>query len=80
VQEFIVYSRRGCHLCEELLEQLEPLCRGRAAILVRDVDTRPEWADAHGNYVPVLCLDGREICRYTLDSQAVLKALNTGSC
>ena len=73
--EFIVYSRRGCHLCEEMLEQLEPLCRGRAAISVRDVDTNPEWLEAYGLLVPVLCLDGKELCRYQLDRQQVVDLL-----
>jgi hypothetical protein len=77
VREFVVYSRRGCHLCEAMLEQLEPLCRGRAALVVQDVDTRQEWADAYGLYVPVLEADGKEICRYELDKAAVVKLLAT---
>ena len=75
MREFVVYSRRGCHLCEEMLEQLEPLCRGSAALLVRDVDTSPEWTDAYGLHVPVLMVDGEEICRYQLDRSAVLQLL-----
>ena len=75
--EFVVYSRRGCHLCEEMLEQLEPLCRGRATLLVKDVDAKPDWADAYGLYVPVLVVDGTEVCRYQLDRPAVLQLLAT---
>ena len=77
VREFLVYSRRGCHLCEELLEELEPLCRGRATISVRDVDTRDEWVEAYGEAVPVLVTEEREICRYHLDREAVLGLLGT---
>jgi len=77
VRNFVVYSRRGCHLCEEMLEQLEPLCRGRAALRVEDVDTEPEWADAYGLHVPVLVVDGLEICRYQLDKAAVSQLLAT---
>ena len=73
--EFVVYSRRGCHLCEAMLEQLEPLCRGKAKVSVRDVDTQREWAEAYGMYVPVLFLDDKELCRYQLDSQRVIEAL-----
>jgi hypothetical protein len=79
VREFVVYSRRGCHLCEEMLEQLEPLCRGRGTLLVRDVDTSPEWTDAYGLHVPVLVVDGEEICRYQLDRPAVSQLLATQS-
>jgi thioredoxin reductase (NADPH) len=77
VREFVVYSRRGCHLCDELLEQLEPLCRGKARVTVRDVDTKAEWASAYGDLVPVLCLDDQELCRYTLDHRRVKSVLAT---
>ena len=68
----VVYSRRGCHLCELLLEELEPLVRGVARIEVRDVDTRDEWREQYGLRVPVVCCDGDEICQYNLDRRAVL--------
>lgn len=79
MREFVVYSRRGCHLCEEMLEVLEPLCRGRASLSVRDVDTRPEWADAYGLYVPVLFVDGIEVSRYQLDRETVVSLLAAGT-
>ena len=74
--EFVVYSRQGCHLCEQLLEELEPLCRGRATILVQDIDSRAEWAEAYGTLVPVLSYDGEEICHHFLDRKRVLDTLN----
>ena len=73
--EIIVYSRRGCHLCELLLEQLEPLVRARARITVRDVDDRPDWREAYGKRVPVVCGGAEEICHYHLDRTAVLTHL-----
>lgn len=70
-----VYSRRGCHLCELLLEELEPLVRDRASIRVLDVDDRDEWREAYGDRVPVVCCDGDEICQYNLDRRAVLESI-----
>ena len=75
--EFVVYSRRGCHLCEEMLEMLEPLCRGKARVSVRDVDTNPVWLETYGMHVPVLCIDETELCRYQLDRQRVIDLLAT---
>jgi len=75
-QEFIVYSRRGCHLCDEMLEELEPLLRGRAGLRVEDVDTNPEWVELYGLLVPVLYYAGTEVCRYQLDRSAVLQLLS----
>ncbi|MBT5891290.1 MAG: glutaredoxin family protein [Chromatiales bacterium] len=72
----IVYSRRGCHLCEEMLEELEPLVRGRAQVRVNDVDTNPEWVELYGLLVPVLYYSGSEVCRYRLDRKALLKLLS----
>lgn len=70
--ELVVYSRRGCHLCEILLEELVPLCRGRATIRVLDVDNREDWREAYGSRVPVLCSADREISVARLDREALL--------
>jgi hypothetical protein len=75
--ELIVYSRQGCHLCELLLEELEPLVRDRARISVRDVDENPVWLEAYGERVPVVHCDGEDICQYNLDRQAVLDSIAT---
>lgn len=70
--ELVVYSRRGCHLCELMLEELVPLCRDRAAIRVLDVDSREDWRQAYGQRVPVLCSGDQEISVAHLDRAALL--------
>ncbi|MGI9308302.1 MAG: glutaredoxin family protein [Gammaproteobacteria bacterium] len=74
--EFIVYSRRGCHLCELMLEELEPLCRGKANVMLQDVDDDPVLADLYGDRVPVLCSGDAEMCHFYLDKTAFLAVLN----
>ena len=76
--ELVVYSRRGCHLCELMLEELVPLCRDQARIRVLDVDSREDWRQAYGNRVPVLCVEGQELCVAQVDRGA-LRALFQGS-
>ena len=71
-----VYSRRGCHLCEDLLAELEPLLRGRAAVKVVDIDGDPSLAMQYGVSIPVVCAGGRELCRHVLDRAAVLQWLD----
>ncbi len=78
MREIVVYSRQGCHLCEVMLEQLVPLCRGKASVIVCDVDTNPDWENLYGLEVPVLILDGKEVCRYEFDESAFVAALNPG--
>ena len=72
---FIVYSRRGCHLCEDLIGELEPLLSGRGRLEIRDVDDNPDWVREYGLRVPVVVCDDDEICQYNLDRQAVLNRL-----
>lgn len=71
---FDVYSRRGCHLCEVLIEELVDVVSGRAEILVHDIDTRDDWRAAFGHRVPVVEYAGREVCEYSLDHD-VIRAL-----
>ena len=70
MQPLIVYSRRGCHLCEVMVEELLALARGRCEIDVRDVDTRDDWREAYGLRVPVLTWDGQELCEFELTDAA----------
>ncbi|MGI9331238.1 MAG: glutaredoxin family protein [Gammaproteobacteria bacterium] len=78
-QTLTVYSRRGCHLCEDLLGELEPLLRQRAHLAVVDVDTDESLRERYGVLVPVVCADEQELCRYHLDRPAVLAWLESHS-
>lgn len=69
--DLVVYSRRGCHLCELMLEELVPLCRDRATLRVLDVDSRDDWRRTYGDRVPVLCSGDRELSVARLDRDAV---------
>jgi hypothetical protein len=51
------------------------VARGRAEIVVENVDERPAWRSAYGLRIPVVCLDEEELCAVTLDRAAVLGAL-----
>lgn len=70
-----VYSRQGCHLCEELIEELVPLIRGRADLVVMDIDTDAALVETYGKRVPVVEIAGQELCEYRLDRDAVHRAL-----
>ena len=72
-----VYSRRGCHLCDVLVEELLALVRGRLAVEVRDIDTREDWQQRFDLRVPVVEYQGKVVCRYRLDRQAVAAILAT---
>ena len=74
-----VYSRQGCHLCEQLIEELLPEIRDRARVEVLDVDTREDWLRRYGDRVPVVELEGRTICEFHLDRDALTAALRSAA-
>tara|TARA_R110002096_G_scaffold163266_1_gene330669 strand:+ start:15245 stop:15514 length:270 start_codon:yes stop_codon:yes gene_type:complete len=69
------YTRRGCHLCEIMLEEVLPLVRGRAEIQTRDVDSDPEWHRKYDIRVPVLEINGELVSEYPLDVEALKRRL-----
>ncbi len=71
----VVLSRDGCHLCEQMLQELVQLERtGQVPqVSVVDVDGDPELARQYGLKVPVLLLNGSVICHYTLNSNELLR-------
>lgn len=73
--ELQLYSRPGCHLCETMLEELLPLCRGRARLQVLNIDTREDWRQAYGLRVPVLCCGAQEVCVTRLQREVLLSLL-----
>jgi hypothetical protein len=75
VVDIRVYSRPGCHLCEQLLQHLLPLVRGRARVEVRDIDRDPAWLESFGYRIPVVEVEGRVVCELELDAQAVEAAV-----
>ena len=73
----VVVSRDGCHLCEQMLEELAALERAAAVppVTVIDVDSDPALVRQFGLKVPVLLLDGSVVCHYTLNSNELLRLL-----
>lgn len=73
-QLFTIYSRLGCHLCEDMYNDLKNLQHELGFRLqVIDVDSTPALAKLYGTRVPVLMLAEEEICHYFLDKQALLQ-------
>jgi hypothetical protein len=71
----VVLSRDGCHLCEQMIEELAGFERaGRIPpVTILDVDSDPGLARQYGLKVPVLLLDGSVICHYTLNSNELFR-------
>jgi hypothetical protein len=73
---FVLYSRAGCGLCEELVAELNRLPQARGYPLdIIDVDADPGTRARYGHKIPVLLFAGELVCHGHLDAEEVLKAL-----
>ena len=73
---FLLYSRPGCGLCEEMLNELAALPEVRLfQVDVLDVDADPAAATRYGHKIPVLLFAGELVCHGHLDTEEVHKAL-----
>ncbi len=74
----IVYSRKGCHLCEVVKESLSKLSRrGGFTWSEIDVDTNPELRRQFNDEVPVVFIDGRKAFKYHMDEREFMRKLVT---
>lgn len=75
--DLILYGRPGCHLCDDMRAGLQELQSELGFRVIEiDVDRDPELARRYGHLVPLLALDGEEICHYFLDVQALRDRLS----
>ncbi|MCF8198400.1 MAG: glutaredoxin family protein [Sulfuritalea sp.] len=80
--ELKLFSRDYCHLCHDMLAALEVMRSEPELpyfnIVVTDVDGDPQLVAKYDELVPVLVdSEGRELCRYFLDTVKVREYLNT---
>lgn len=74
-----VYSRPGCHLCEEMWRQLQGLQREIPfRLTLVDVDEIPEMRMRYDTRVPVLVHEDQVLCELFLDEARVREYLCVG--
>lgn len=77
MHQVIVYSRKGCHLCEIVKEQLLKLSRrGTFTWQEVDVDGDRDLQRQYNDQVPVVFINGRKAFKYHMDEQEFLKKLS----
>jgi glutaredoxin len=73
-----LYTRPGCHLCDEARAKLEKL-RAEVGFEVEEVDIETDDA-LHAAYlerIPVICLDGEHVSDYFVDERTLTARLNS---
>ena len=72
-----VYSRLGCHLCDEMIEHLNILKEGHPfEFEIIEITGDSALEEKFGVKVPVLMINDSEICHYFLDVTLLKKHLN----
>lgn len=72
----VVYSRKGCHLCEVVKESLTKLSRrGGFTWQEIDVDSDHELRRQYNDQVPVIFIDGHKAFKYHMDEREFLRKL-----
>ena len=66
-----LYSRPGCHLCDEMAEEVASILRGRAEIRAVNIDDDLALKKLYGLRIPVLAVEGTELSGYPLDVDAL---------
>jgi glutaredoxin len=76
-----LFTREGCHLCDEALDVLERVRRRHPFELViidLDHEAPPEKRSAYDWEVPVVELEGRKIMKYHVDEARLVRLLEDG--
>ena len=76
LRQVVVYSRKGCHLCEIVKETLIKLQRrGGFTWSEVDVDSDDQLRCQFTDEVPVVFIDGRKAFKYRMDEREFLRKL-----
>ena len=75
--EVVLYSRKGCHLCEIVKESLAKLSRQTPFRWQEvDVDTNEALRRQFTDEVPVVFINGKKAFKYRMDEQDFLRKLS----
>lgn len=75
-RDVTLYTRPGCHLCEEMKLAMAPLLAEFGATLREvDVDADPVLRERYGNDVPVIFLGTRKVAKHRLDREQFRRQL-----
>jgi glutaredoxin len=76
--EVVLYSRAGCHLCEDALQVLERVRDElEFELVVRDIDASDELQRAYLERIPVIAVDGHEWFQFFVEERALRERLQS---
>ena len=75
-----IYSRPGCHLCDEMKTVVAQVVQRQAQpCMVEEVDvsTDPDLEARYGLEVPVLVIDGRKVAKYRIKADELARVIQS---
>ena len=80
ILKVLFYYKEGCHLCDQMQRSLAAFLNRRPlktqiAIEPRDIESKEAWFAEFREYIPVLVVNGEEVCHYFFDEEAFVEAL-----
>jgi glutaredoxin len=73
----IVYSKPGCHLCDEAKAVIENAgCNDRFTLEEVNIESDPELLNKYKYDIPVIMIDGVESFRHHVDAKEFKRILN----
>ena len=71
-----LYSRPGCHLCDDMKRVVEQVARSvPLTVAVVDISTDPQLDVRYGQEIPVLLIDGRMAAKFRVSVQELTQIL-----
>jgi glutaredoxin len=75
-RDVTLYSRPGCHLCDEMKTQIAPLVlKFHANLREINIDDDPVLRQRYNEEVPVLFLGSRKVAKYSVDIEQLRRQL-----
>jgi glutaredoxin len=72
-----IYSRPGCHLCDDMKAIVERVVRASTNIALEEIDitSDPALEAAYGIEIPVLMIGGKKAAKYRISEQELRRRL-----
>ena len=73
-----IYSRPGCHLCDEMKAAVRRVAGSlTASITIEEIDisTDPDLEARYGLEIPVLLVDGKKVAKYRVSDEDLTRLL-----
>jgi thiol-disulfide isomerase/thioredoxin len=79
VIELTIYSRPGCHLCDEMKAVVRRVAESiplkPVNVVEIDISTDPELEALYGLEIPVLLVEGKKAAKYRIEEAYLLRLL-----